>query len=168
MIDKTDILQTIKRLDQEYNNHIEDPDLPIFYSKLAVLEFSGWIEQSFDTIMYEYLDLHIVNEDSKNIFKSFIKGNYGFRYETNIYKTFSIVLGANNWENILDSIPFSDIQNFKDILHQYCRIRNSAAHTSIKGSTATYIAPSQVIVDFNRFLPAISIIEDKTQKLPLG
>lgn len=91
MIDKTDILQTIKRLDQEYNNHIEDPDLPIFYSKLAVLEFSGWIEQSFDTIMYEYLDLHIVNEDSKNIFKSFIKGNYGFRYETNTYKTFSIV-----------------------------------------------------------------------------
>lgn len=42
VVNYTDIEAKLLRLDTEYNNSILDPDLPIFFSKLAVIEFSGW------------------------------------------------------------------------------------------------------------------------------
>lgn len=61
MVNYTDIEAKLQRLDTEYNNRILDPDLPIFFSKLAVIEFSGWMEDSVDSILYDYIDNHIVD-----------------------------------------------------------------------------------------------------------
>lgn len=43
MVNYTDIEAKLQRLDTEYNNSILDPDLPIFYSKLVILNSrDGW------------------------------------------------------------------------------------------------------------------------------
>ena len=75
MVNYTDIEAKLQRLDTEYNNSILDPDLPIFYSKLAVIEFSGWMEDSVDSIVYEYIDNHILDPIVKQNIKNNINSN---------------------------------------------------------------------------------------------
>lgn len=165
MIDKTKILQTLQRLDTEYNNYISDPEMPIFFSKLAIMEFCGWIEMSYDSILQEYVDSHIVDQDCRNIIHGFIRKNHGFAYESNIFQTFAIVLGANTWENILDVMSDKEKVDFKNTLEEYSKNRNTAAHTNIAGTTNTYKAPSEVIKTFQLFLPAIQKIETEVHRL---
>lgn len=167
MIDQTKILQTLQRLDREFNKDISDPEMPIFFSKLAVMEFCGWIEMSYDIILQEYVDSHIVDQDYRNIIHGFIKKNHGFAYESNTFQTFAIVLGANTWENILDVMSDKEKVDFKNTLGEYSKERNNAAHTHIAGTTSTYKAPSEVIKAFHLFLPAIQKIETEVRKLPL-
>lgn len=85
VVNYTDIEAKLQRLDTEYNNSILDPDLPIFYSKLAVIEFSGWIEDSVDSIVYDYIDNHIVDPIVKQNIKKNIQGNFGFNYYSNLF-----------------------------------------------------------------------------------
>lgn len=165
MIDRVNILHTLKRLDAEYNNNMSDPDLPQLFSKLAVIEFCGWIEDSYDTILYDYIDKKIIDAECIKIIKGFVKDNNGFAYKSHTFKTFSIVLGANNWENILDKLGPANKASFESILSSYKDSRNSAAHTNVKGSTKVYNSPSLVICDFQKLLPILLIIENEVNNL---
>lgn len=164
MVNQADILRNLQRLDLEYNNSISDNQMTLFFSKLAVMELCGWIEESLDTILKDYIDAHIVDSQCKKIINQFIKQNHGFDFETNTYKTFSIVLGANNWENVLDTLNCVERSNFENLLHQYSVLRNKTAHTQI-GVTINYMAPSQVIVDYNNLLSPILKIESEVRNL---
>ena len=55
MINYIDIENTLIKLDLQYSTTIDSHD-QILYSKLALLEFSGWLEESFDEILHEYLN----------------------------------------------------------------------------------------------------------------
>lgn len=168
VVDSAQINSNLRRLDTEYNRTIEeDPELPLFYSKLAVIEFGGWLEESFDEILLNYIDSHIVNSNCHSIIAKLIRRNYGFKFEDNIYKIFSIVIGANNWENIIDVLQQgANFSNLESILNQYSESRNKMAHTYSKNMmTPHYKAPSQVISDFNKILPAIQEIEEEVQRL---
>ena len=47
MITKSYLLKTLNWLDQLYNDPTAD-DKKIFYSKLALIELCGWIEETMD------------------------------------------------------------------------------------------------------------------------
>lgn len=166
MVNKKDIEKNLKRLNEEYDRSFNslDSDMPNFFSKLAVMELSGWIEESFDEILYNYIDSHM-DDNYKKIIKGFIKNNYGFKFETNTFKIFSIVLGACNWGKIILKLPKGYLDNFKSILDKYSKLRNSMAHTYSRGMTPYYIAPSQVLFDFNTIWKPICKIAQKVQKL---
>lgn len=134
MVNYTDIEAKLQRLDIEYNNSILDPDLPIFYSKLAVIEFSGWIEDSVDSIVYDYIDNHIVDPIVKQNIKKNIKGNFGFNYYSNLFKVFTSVLGVDTWENIEDKLKPQKLVDLVNITSTFTGIRNKAAHSSINSS----------------------------------
>lgn len=105
-----------------------------------------------------------MSERCLSVINQFIKQNHGFDFETNTYKTFSIVLGANNWENVLDTLNCVEISNFENLLHQYSVLRNKTAHIQI-GVIINYTAPSQVIVDYNNLLSPILKIESEVRNL---
>lgn len=142
---------------------MSDPLLPILLSKTALIEFSGWIEQSMDQILYEYLDSHVYEVSIVNYIKEQIKKNYGFKYKENVLKILSITVGAYNLENVLDKI---DIGIFQTLLNQYSCNRNKAAHTHTAGTTLTYDTPSVVLNDFRRIRPIVITIEHEIQSLP--
>lgn len=48
MVNYVDIENTLIHLDTSYLSSMSDPLLPILLSKTALIEFSGWIEQSMD------------------------------------------------------------------------------------------------------------------------
>lgn len=142
---------------------MSDPSLPILLSKTALIEFSGWIEQSIDQILHEYLDSHVYEVNIIKYIKDQIKKNYGFKYESNVLKILSITIGAYNLENVLDKI---NVTLFQTLLDEYSKKRNKAAHTHIVGTTITYNAPSVILSDFRQIRPLIFTIEHEIQSLP--
>ena len=163
MVNYVDIENTLIHLDSTYLSSMSDPSLPILVSKTALIEFSGWIEQSMDQILYEYLDSHVYEVNIINYIKDQIKKNYGFKYESNVLKILSITIGAYNLENVLDKI---NVSLFQTLLDQYSIKRNKAAHTHIVGTTITYDTPSVILSDFRRIKPLIFTIEHEIQSLP--
>ena len=143
-----------------------DVHMPQLLSKLATMEFCGWIEESIDEILHNYLDSHIVDLQIKNNIKAFVKDIHGLSFDKHIYKLFPLVIGANNWENVLDALSIADRNNFTTIANTYQKKRNSAAHVNtIIGVTSSYNAPSQVLLDFNKIESAIRIIESQVANL---
>lgn len=165
MINYIEIENTLNRLEQEFTS-CSDIQMSILYSKLAVLELCGWIETSIDTMLYEYVDKHILDSDCKNRIKTIINKNYGFHYDKNLFPLLCSVLGIDNLENIIDVLPSVNFQNLKAVTDTYTKERNKAAHTDTPiGTTRTYYAPSSVIIDFNLIKPAIQRIETEIQQL---
>lgn len=164
MVDYISIENTLQRLDTEFNASITDPDMPVLFSKLAVIELSGWLEDSVDDILYEYIGQHLVDTDVINPVKEIIRKNYGFKYDSNILKICLSVLGANNWENIVDKLKPIEYQNLKNITGSLSISRNMAAHTSAV-ATRTFNAPSATLADFRKLKPAIQIIEREVKTI---
>ncbi len=165
VIDFTTINNTLTQLDGVYSSTV-DADLLQLYSKLAVLELSGWIEVSFDTLCLDYVNRKIVFSANQTKIMQIVKKHYGYSYDTNIYPMMCSVLGINNWENILDSFPTADFVNLKSILGTYKTLRDPAAHTNtVAGVTPTFRAPSTVMVDFNQIKPAFQYLETKFNAL---
>ena len=158
MVNYVDIENTLNYLDSTYLASMSDPLLPILLSKTALIEFSGWIEQSMDQILYDYLDSHICETYIIKYIKDQIKKNYGFKYENNILRILSITIGAYNLENVFDKI---NINLLKTLLDKYSNKRNNAAHTH-----TTYDAPSVILNDFKCVKPIITAIEHEVQSLP--
>lgn len=165
MVDYSNIKSTLTRIEVEYNN-TNDQQLPILYSKLAVLEFCGWIEVSIDDILEEYIDRHVYDATCRSKIKKIIKKNYGFDYENNLFPLFSSVLGINNLDNILDNISTVDFYNLKSLTETYTTERNKAAHTDTPiGTTRRYPAPSSVLHDYNLLEKSIRAIENEIKKI---
>jgi len=163
MVNYVDIENTLNYLDSTYLASMSDPLLPILLSKTALIEFSGWIVQSMDQILYDYLDSHICETYIIKYIKDQIKKNYGFKYENNILRILSITIGAYNLENVFDKI---NINLLKTLLDKYSNKRNNAAHTHTLGTTTTYDAPSVILNDFKCVKPIITAIEHEVQSLP--
>lgn len=153
-------------LESQYSSSILSTDLtlPIAYSKLAVLELGGWIEESVDVILYNYIDNRLLTNDCKDRIKSIIKKNNGFTYKDHVFHLFICTLGANNWENIVDIVGNSQISMLDSKFATYTEQRNKAAHT-YQLVTPRYYAPSQVITDFRTIRPIMEKIEDEVIKL---
>lgn len=165
VIDFAIISSTLTRLDTEYTG-ATDANMQLLYSKLAVLEFCGWIEVSFDTLWHDYVANKLAFQDNINRIKKIIKKNYGFDYDKNIYPIMCSVLGVNNWENILDAFPVADFSNMSSILSSYTNVRNTAAHTNTQsGVTPTYTAPSTVKADYIKLKPAFQYLETSISAL---
>lgn len=165
MIDYISIRNTLILIDTEYSS-CTGTQLPILYSKLAVLELCGWIETNIDNLLFEYVNNHIIDNDCKKGIKRIIDKNYGFDYNNNLFPLFCSVLGINNLENILDKLNASDLQNLKSITEAYTKERNKAAHTDTPiGTTRSYKSPSNVLYDFNLIKTAFQTIETQIQLL---
>ena len=165
MLDFTTIENTLNRLDREYNASITDSQLTLFYAKLSVIEFCGWIEDSIDELLHNYINAHILEAQNKTLIKRHIKKNNSFSYEDKIFPLISSVLGINIWENILDTFPSADFAHFTSILTSYSPARNEVAHTYTKGMTPHYLAPSRVLGDYTNFKPAMQYLEREISHL---
>lgn len=117
-----------------------------------------------DSIVYDYIDNHIVDPIVKQNIKKNIKGNFGFNYYSNLFKVFTSVLGVDTWENIEDKLKPQKLVDLVNITSTFTGIRNKAAHSSIV-VTATFSSPSTTIAAYNKVKPAMMIIENEIASL---
>ena len=148
MIVKKYILSNLNRFDRLYNQSLisSDPKDPIYYSKLAVIEFCGWIEMSMDDIInrsaYPYLKTTIF----KQMLSDTIDNVYGFQYKKHFRKTLCHAIGMVKMEKIETKlINNGDLDTFKSQLDNLKKLRDEAAHTWVSGTTPIYPSPSIII-----------------------
>lgn len=157
MVAQSYIKQNLKELDNLYNK-TTSLKKNNYYSKLALLELCGWIELSFDEIILSYGKKKL--KDTKNIkyLDVIVKKNSAFSYSSNIRPLLMNLIGIIQLEKIekkLDQTGQLSILNSK--LEDLKKLRNSAAHTYSKGTTATFTAPSMIINDFHNVIVPIII-----------
>jgi hypothetical protein len=145
MVKKTLIFKELNKLKRLYDNSIKsaDVDLPKYYSKLALLELCGWIEESMDVLINEYADKKINNP---NYVDDVLGRNYTFDY--NRFKKLIVTLvGMIGFEKIESKINIVTKTKLETSLNLLKTMRDDHAHTTLmgNGSTKTLHAPSVVI-----------------------
>lgn len=162
-IDNTEILGIVSDIETEYSKSTTTTHYAILYSKLAVIEFCGWIEQMIDAILIEYISNKLVESANFDfIKKNIIEQNYGLHYEKNVRKMLMNIVGMNNLESLEDSLESHSayLTTLKSILGSFTTSRNTAAHTYTPyGATPTYQSPSVVISNIRTITPILQKVE---------
>ncbi len=158
MINRQKIDEDLLELERHYNSARETRDL-LFFSKLALLELCGWIEESMDDIISGCASLHLT--DPKNI--SYIEENVIFGTSSFEYRKFREMLmrivgliGIEKIEKNYDLQKFDVMRSTPGTLRKY---RDNAAHTHISGATQVDYTPSIIYREFNRVYAGLDDIE---------
>ncbi|PZV28151.1 MAG: endoribonuclease [Snowella sp.] len=170
MIEKDDIEQTLQELENIYDLAIERGDsqkILVFYSKLAILELCGWIEESLDIIILDYAENKLKNRNNQKYIEDLVKRNYGFDYENNFRKMLIQMIGLIFVEKLEHNLEErgSIITQFKSELGSLKNTRNSAAHTHISEILPIYDAPSITKRNFQRIYQLLIDIEAELKTL---
>ncbi len=160
MIVKSYIRDTLRELDNLYNNASSQKKL-IYFSKLAILELCGWIEETLDDIIIKHSNRNLKLSENKIYCKDkIVNPNYGFQYNTNIRPMLIKLIGLIQVEKLEKELEkTAQITLLKVNLGNLKRSRNEAAHTHLKGVTRTYNAPSRTIADFNTICGILEIVD---------
>ncbi len=141
MVDKTQIENNLTEINALFQRHIGDNEAP-YYSKLAILEACGWIEESMDNIAQECANKHLKEPKNIKFVKSLVKRTYGFHYEDDFRDMLIQIIGIINVEKLeraFDQRKFTQMTSSLGVLKQR---RDDQAHTYIKGTTPRIDAPS--------------------------
>ncbi|MEQ1761534.1 MAG: hypothetical protein ABL984_00175 [Pyrinomonadaceae bacterium] len=141
MLSNASILTTLIHIEGQYNAAIAPMDN--FYSKLAILEACGWIEEAMDDVLERSMNYKIKKSKDVDFVSKKILENYGFDYSGNFRKVLTYILGLWNigkMERRLDPLKFARLVSQLGNLKQ---VRDSAAHTHVQvGITQYYDGPS--------------------------
>lgn len=159
MVIKKHIEQTLKELDTKYNNSIvsTNPNEATYYSKLALLEYCGWVEETLDDIVRRSVKNKLKTNGFRQMMEYGIIGNtYGFQYKKHFRPMLCRSMGIVRLEKLEMLISLT---GEKDIIENEFEavksLRNDAAHTWIVGVTKTYPAPSQILGRLRKVYPVL-------------
>jgi hypothetical protein len=169
MITKSHLLKNLNELDKLYNGatNKENDKQAIYYSKLALLELCGWIEESMDDIIRQYSNSKLKDDKNKKYLKNnIIKPNYGFRYDENFREMLVKTIGIIQLEKLEIKLEKQGIiTKLKSALKKIIEQRNEAAHTFLKGVTRTYDAPSVTRENFLEIYELLKLFEREIKQL---
>lgn len=162
MIIKKNIIKTLTDLNKLYNQSMTmaNQNNAIFFSKLAILEYCGWIEHSFDVIVYRTALTKLKTQKYKDILtQRIVENNFGFEYKKNFRPMMIQAIGIVEMEklettlNVLGHLPvlISELESVKTE-------RDSAAHTYLHNLLITYSSPSVTIERLNKVYPIMKFI----------
>lgn len=121
----------------------------LFFSKLAILELCGWIEESMDDVVMRCAMRHLKEKHNRDYCRDdFVKRTYGFDYHNNFRFMLIRLLGLVNVENIEARVNSSKRDSMTAALSSLKTQRNTEAHTHVRGTTRIINAPSVTIAQF--------------------
>jgi hypothetical protein len=168
MINKTYLLNTLNNLEKLYNSS-KSQQKTTYYSKLAVIELCGWIEETMDDIIIKCANRCLKTSDCKKyVTNSIIKPIHGFQYDNHFRKMLMTTIGIINLEKLEKKLEKSSkITLLKNNLKNLVQSRNQAAHTCLKSVTRTYDAPSKIKHDFLNIYVLLKDLDDELRKLKI-
>lgn len=159
MITKTYIANNLQQIEKLYNSSTS-VQKSLFYSKLAVIELSGWIEMTMDDVVLRLALRRLRDSKHIKIIQSKIKKTYGFDYETHFLPMIEVIIGRSGIEKMNNKVDNSRIQPFIATLSTLKTTRDKLAHQYIKGTTPIIDAPSVTNARFPIVLAGLKNIED--------
>ena len=165
MIAKRYILNNLKTLKKLYDKTSRTQEV-ILYSKMAILELCGWIEETMDDIVRKCSKRNLKDSDNiKYVENNIIKRTHGFDYNDNFRKMLMQVLGIITVEELESKLDLSKFQMMKSTLRTLKLNRDNEAHTHIKGVTTKLDAPSVTISRFWHVNEGLTDIDIKLKSL---
>jgi hypothetical protein len=148
MIARSYIESNLKQLDRLYNS-AGSQKMKLYYSKLAMLELCGWIEETMDDVVIKCANRVLkVHSNKAYIADKVVKPTYGFEYEKHFRRMLVFVVGLMSVEKIEKNVDAVKYARFKSALGSLKAARNKEAHTHLKGITRTVDAPSVTMRNF--------------------
>jgi len=141
MISKNKIIRNLTKLNRLYLNSTNGLNNE-FYSKLAILELCGWIEESMDSIILCSAKRKLHKNSNNQFVREIVKINYGFEYEKNFCKVLKQVIGVIGVEKLESTVDPVVFTQFKSALSSLKSIRDNQAHTHTIGTARSLNAPS--------------------------
>jgi len=158
MIHSSRLIRTLKFLDSEYKKNLTsyDPHRPLLFAKLAVIEYCGWLELSFDEIARCGVRKKLKTESSRDILEKKIKSTHGFSYKHHVRPLLAQSIGTIRLLQLEKEISKDgSLDMLSSNLGSLKEQRSEAAHTFVSGRTLKYNAPSVTINNFKKTEPII-------------
>jgi|SRR5690606_4633149 len=148
MIAKSYIESNLKQLDRLYGS-AGTQKKELYYSKLAILELCGWLEESMDDVVQKCANRALKEANNRSyVTEKIIKPTYGFEYEKHFKKMLISVVGLVTIEKVESKVDPLVYARFISALGNLKVARNKEAHTHIKGVMRTIDAPSVTLRNF--------------------
>lgn len=148
MISIDKIEKTLEWLEKCYDNskntEIEESKI---YSKIAILELSGWVEESMDGIILDLADKKLDSSNAKKRLEKIISNINGFTYEKHFLEMLRKSIGVINEEAVekkIRDMPDGKLIKLKNALDRLYNERNTLAHTFSQGKQEYVDSPSVV------------------------
>lgn len=165
MITKTAISQNLKFMDRQFGL-AASPREQIYLSKLAVLELCGWIEESIDDLVFRATKGRVqLDANIKYFEKTIVKRNSGFSYDSHFRYLLSAAVGLNTFDETERKVDQAIRAQFISQLQSLYTVRNSLAHTYVKGTTFSIEAPSLTKSRFPYIYVGLKAYEKKVFEL---
>jgi hypothetical protein len=148
MITKQHIVPSLNALNTAYSNAASADDAERF-AKLAIIELCGWIEESMDALVLRCGKRHL--KASKNLVycqDDIIGPTYGFDYHKHFRFMLVKLVGLIGVERLEGRVDQAKHAVLKSSLGSLKVVRDSVAHTHLKGATRTLDAPSVALRHF--------------------
>lgn len=166
MLSKREIKITLDEINDLYNNS-RGTKKPQFYSMLALIEASGWVEKCIDKIVTEISSANLNTSNNTDFINNTLKKTNGFRYDDHIRnRLLKNLIGLaliEKIESILNSN--ADFIQMKSSLGTLNQRRNENAHDYISGATPTIIAPSVTMRLFDEIYDGLKILRSQLKKI---
>ena len=153
-----DVLRNLHLISERYDSvmessKIEDSIVAALYSKLALMELCGWIEETFDALLIDYVKRTVpVQTLQTTICDEIIDKVYGFRYKQDFRPLMEKIIGASKFQKVMLQLRKKRQRDeiLKHELSELSKERNRAAHTHWRaGITPIFKAPTQTIYSFH-------------------
>lgn len=166
MVKKTGIQNNLNQIEKLHQKYIGGRR-GLYFSKLAIIEACGWIEESMDGIIRGYANKHLTEPKNLRSVENLVKRTYGFHYEDNFRDMLIHIIGIIKLEileQIIDRYKFTQMTSSLGVLKQR---RDELAHTYIKGTTLTIDAPSLTKKRFLNVYEGLKDIESSISKMKI-
>lgn len=151
MIARSYITANLKIMESKYRGSKTQKE-SLFYSKLAILELCGWIEESMDDVVIRCARRHVKSKRNMDyVMNDIVRRTFGFEYDRHFRRMLIQLLGLINVEKLERRVDPVKRDRLKATLATLKSARDSEAHTHIKGVTRRINAPSVTLSQ----LPAV-------------
>lgn len=148
MIARTYIIKNLALINRSYLKASTQRET-FFFSKLAILELCGWIEESMDDMVLKCAKRHqLLPNNHKYCSYDIVKRTYGFDYDKHFRGMLIRLVGIISVENIESRVNQSKFDSMKAALLSLKSQRDVEAHTHLKGVARMINAPSVTIAQF--------------------
>lgn len=139
----------------------------MYFSKLAILELCGWIEESMDNIIKAFTKHLNKPANQKFVEEQVIEPTYGFEYHRHFRAMLIQVIGVISVERLEANLNQTKFDLMKSALGSLKKSRNDLAHTHVKDTTVRIDAPSITQNRFQIVYDGLKDIESCIRKMQL-
>jgi len=158
MISKGPLEADLKRLNRLYQSCVAGADrsLPIYYSKLGVLELTGWVEESFDIIANRAAKGRVKTPEFQKKVATAIKKTYGFEYDQHFLFMMAKIVGVPECEKLHAHFDRDGrVSTLAAQLDALVEQRRKAAHVNVARTAIRFDAPSVTLGRLKQIHPIL-------------